>query len=442
MEQAVVVGAGVAGLLAARALAQHFARVIVIERDALPATPVPRPGVPQGVTVHSVLLRGQEVLEDFFPGYKSKLIASGGVAYDVAADMREFRFGRWLPRVPTGLTGIFASGALWEWTIRRELEADARIRFVDQTAVDSLRLADGRVTGVRLSGKHGASELSADFVVDATGRASGAARWLRAIGYERPKKRIVRAPRSYASRRYRFPKGWPYEWKALLIEDNAASRAAELVPLEGGCWAVGVVDAAEPPPQDEIRFRDLIRSLPSPLLHEVLETAEPISPIRIYRQRGSRILDAEALARWPNRLVVLGEAFCSLNPDYTQGITMATLAASALDVCLRSRAGALDDVASDFHSRLVEIYALPWFVATGTPMRAADAGTASWWSAAASALLKRYLDAIVACAPYDARIYRTLLEVKNMVKPAVSFLHPRFAARMIRCRCRLAMGTT
>ena len=60
---ALVVGGGMAGLLAARVLAEHFDRVTIVERDRLPAGPEPRGGVPQARHVHGMLMRGRLILE-------------------------------------------------------------------------------------------------------------------------------------------------------------------------------------------------------------------------------------------------------------------------------------------------------------------------------------------------------------------------------------------
>jgi choline dehydrogenase-like flavoprotein len=61
-DQAIVVGASMAGLWTARVLADHFRQVTVLERDRLPDGAAPRPGVPQGRHVHVLLQRGTIIM--------------------------------------------------------------------------------------------------------------------------------------------------------------------------------------------------------------------------------------------------------------------------------------------------------------------------------------------------------------------------------------------
>ena len=72
-----VLGASMGGLLAARALADFYEMVTVVERDVLPDDPVNRRGVPQGRHVHALLGRGSQVLAELFPGFLDDLVAAG-----------------------------------------------------------------------------------------------------------------------------------------------------------------------------------------------------------------------------------------------------------------------------------------------------------------------------------------------------------------------------
>src|SRR6476646_5160900 len=65
---AIVIGAGVAGLVAARVLSDHFVRVTLMDRDFLPDAPMPRSWVPQGQHAHVLAHSGQVTLERLFPG--------------------------------------------------------------------------------------------------------------------------------------------------------------------------------------------------------------------------------------------------------------------------------------------------------------------------------------------------------------------------------------
>ena len=67
-QRAVVIGASLAGLLAARVLRDAFDEVVLVERDRIPVRPEPRSGVPQARHIHVLLVRGAQILEALFPG--------------------------------------------------------------------------------------------------------------------------------------------------------------------------------------------------------------------------------------------------------------------------------------------------------------------------------------------------------------------------------------
>src|SRR5260370_32401135 len=81
-ERAVVLGASVGGLLAARVLADFYETVTVVERDVLPDDPVNRRGVPQGRMIHAVQARGSQIMDDLFPGLLDELAAGGVASWD------------------------------------------------------------------------------------------------------------------------------------------------------------------------------------------------------------------------------------------------------------------------------------------------------------------------------------------------------------------------
>jgi len=91
--QAVVIGAGTAGLTAAGALSDHFDQVVVLERDNLPSEPAHRPGTPQARHVHALLLSGQRALSELFPGFEQDLAEAGAVPLRVGLDVRMERPG-------------------------------------------------------------------------------------------------------------------------------------------------------------------------------------------------------------------------------------------------------------------------------------------------------------------------------------------------------------
>jgi hypothetical protein len=207
-DHALVLGASMAGLLAARVLADAYAQVTVIDRDQLPQTSSHRRGVPHGRHTHALLARGQQALEELLPGLTAELVAYGAAAGDVLGNGRWYLNGHRLRQTHTGLLAVCASRPFLEGHVRGRVGLP-NVRFLD--ACDILALATtpdgGRVTGTRVRRQaDGGAEvvLDADLVVDATGRGSRSPLWLEALGYPRPPTEQVRIGLGYATRTYRL----------------------------------------------------------------------------------------------------------------------------------------------------------------------------------------------------------------------------------------------
>src|SRR5436305_10724632 len=85
-DHAIVIGASMAGLLAARVLSDHFSKVTIIDRDRLPSGAQNRRGVPQGLHTHVLLERGEEILNAIFPGISLELEQAGAPRLDGPRD--------------------------------------------------------------------------------------------------------------------------------------------------------------------------------------------------------------------------------------------------------------------------------------------------------------------------------------------------------------------
>jgi 2-polyprenyl-6-methoxyphenol hydroxylase-like FAD-dependent oxidoreductase len=180
-EHAVVLGASMGGLVAARVLADFYDKVTVVERDVLPHDAANRRGVPQGRHVHALLGRGTAVLNDLFPGFADELVGAGApsVDYHDLSEMyfsfagREFiRTGEFLSVPPV----LIPSRPLLESVVRQRLRAIENVTLLEGYDVVELTStgAGNRVTGalIRAHNGHGEQVLTADLVTDATGRRS------------------------------------------------------------------------------------------------------------------------------------------------------------------------------------------------------------------------------------------------------------------------------
>jgi len=183
-QRAIVIGAGIAGLLAARALSRHFRHVTVVERDALSTVPVPRAGVPQGKHIHVLLPGGLGALDRLFPGRPAELLDHGAQPFDYGQSQFYF-LGNWMPRIQTGLNTLAQTRPFIEHHIRRWVSELSNVEFVHDTSVSALLWdpSRARVTGLAVRRAAANEELRGDLVIDATGRNTRLPRWLIENGY-------------------------------------------------------------------------------------------------------------------------------------------------------------------------------------------------------------------------------------------------------------------
>ncbi len=436
-----------AGLLAARALSDHFAQVTIVERDLLAAVPEGRTGVPQARHFHTLLVQGYHLLTELFPGLDRELQAAGALPVDPMLDVAWFTPAGWGVRFPSDLRTLSCTRNLLEWGVRQRLRALPNVRFLEGYTAEGLsRSPDGSaVAGVTLARRESRDRaavsapesLSADLVVDAGGRGSRTPQWLEAIGYERPAETVVNGRLGYVSRMYRFPGGRPADWKVLYCQlaPPRRSRGAVAAEMEGDCWILTLIGGGgDYPPIDEAGFQEFVESLPTPALHELIRQSEPVSPITAHRATENRLRHYERLSRFPEGLVVLGDAACAFNPVYGQGMTTAALGAGTLGEILARRKRREGDVSltgigPEFQQALARRNELPWLMATGEDFRFPSTdGRPTGWT---TALMHRYLDRLTHLSTYDPKVRRALLEVIFLLAPAGSLFHPAIALRAL-----------
>jgi hypothetical protein len=169
-----------AGLLAARVLAEFYKQVTVLGRDPLPPAGQHRKGVPHGRHLHGLHPRGREILDELFPDFTAEVTAAGAVCCDVLADGRWQLSGHQLKQRHAGLPALLASRPFLEGHVRERVFRLPNVRVLDGHSADGLEAARSElgVTGVRVSDADGKADvIEADLVVDASGRGSRAPRW-------------------------------------------------------------------------------------------------------------------------------------------------------------------------------------------------------------------------------------------------------------------------
>ena len=379
MGRAVVIGASMAGLIAARVLSKHFEQVTVLDRDTLPEEPEGRRGVPQGQHVHVLLIRGQQALEDLFPGFVPALLARGAQRLNTGSDLAWHHFGHWKAHFESDLHGISVSRPVLEHEVRRRVSALSNVFVVGGTVFTRYAMdwEYSRITGVfvRARGANMREELlRADLVVDASGRGSQTPRQLTELHYQAPEESVTRMNLAYSSRIYERPAGCR-NWQAMIVTGNSPdTRSGLIFPIEGNRWLVTLVGShGDQPPTSNEGFLEFARSLAVPDLHAEICGARPLTDAQAFGFPATWRRHYERLKRFPSGLLVMGDALCSFNPVYGQGMTAAALEAEMLDKCLsRLRPHGtlgIPALTEDFRRCAADVVNVPWQLASGEDLR-------------------------------------------------------------------------
>ncbi len=435
-KSAIVIGGSVAGMSAARALQLGGYAVTLVERDRLPDSPQTRAGTPQGRHIHALLTGGAHALECLFPGLPRDLEQAGAVPIDWINDVALINNSRAAPRVVSELRSHACTRALLDCVMRERLLRED-ITVIDGADVVSLQANAARdtVTGLRV--RHRATQveeaLSADLVVDASGRGSHAPEWLTSLGYAAPDEQTVHSHLAYASRIVRMPATFNPGWKVLIqrLRPPHGRRAGGMYLIEGGLWQITLGGAlSEQPPLDEAGFMRFIRSLAapnvrSPQLHDLLRDAEPLTPITGFARTENRWRRFDELARVPAGFVPIGDSVCAFNPVYGQGMSVAATQAIALLAWLR---GGAHDITA-LHAGLAAVVRTPWRLATSDDASVSNAtvGKPSWATRAANA----YLEALLAGSAADPVLHLAFMRVAHLTRAPQSLFAPNVAARVL-----------
>jgi 2-polyprenyl-6-methoxyphenol hydroxylase-like FAD-dependent oxidoreductase len=429
---AVVLGGSVAGLCTARVLADEYGTVTVLERDPLPDAPVPRDGVPQAAQPHALLEAGRSTIEDLFPSYGESLVAAGGLVIDAASDFRLYDEGGFLADGPRRMPMYSASRPLFEHVLRECVASLDRVELRGECHSTGYRFDEsaGRVTGAVVRNETGDREtVSADLVVDATGRASRTPAWLAEHGYERPPVDEVHVGLEYSTIVVERP---PDERDAIWGPASPPNtRGAGAAPVEGGRWQVvlhGVHGTS--PPSDPDEFEAFAAGLPFPDVERLLaDHPRRDDEVVRYPFPSNRRHRYESLDRVPEGLVVVGDAVASYNPIYGQGISVATLGALVLHHALAD--GGRASLGERFFDRVSPVTDVAWTMAvgadfqfpqtTGPKPRGAD-------------LLARYLSRLTRRAHTDGALSDALFRVIMMEREPASLLRPGVVWRVLRPR--------
>ncbi|MEU5844361.1 2-polyprenyl-6-methoxyphenol hydroxylase-like oxidoreductase [Rhodococcus sp. NPDC047139] len=431
-DHAVVLGASIGGLLAARALAESYRTVTVVERDVLPDAAEKRRGVPQGQHAHALLARGAQIVDELFPGILDGLVAAGApmIPGDDLAALYFAPGGH--PMVQAGgfrdrRTTYTPSRLLFESHVRRRVRDLPNVTILDgHSAGDLTTTSDHRrVTGVTVGSREGVRTLTADLVLDATGRGARTPASLAKLGYERPAEDHVVVHVTYRSQLLRFPSGAPREKAVLVGAQPGRATGMGLFAHENGTWLFTTAGmAGHEPPADLAGMITFVEGFVPRRVVSALREAEPLGAVAQHRYPSSQWRHYERMRRFPDGLLVAGDAICSFNPLYGQGMTVAALEANALRQCLRHGD---DDLARRFFRAAAKPIGAAWQLAVGADLALPEVEGPR---PLPTRLGNAYVDRVLAAAETDAVVVDRFLRVSSLMDPPRFLFHPALVRRV------------
>ena len=433
-QRAVVVGAGVSGLSAARALVDYFHEVVILDRDDLPDDSAPRPGVPQGKHPHGLLGAGLKALENLFPGFGNELVQAGAEPMEPGFDMLYEIPGQdvW-PRIKLSWPTYAMSRPLIERTLRRQIERIGKIKVrggcrVLNIASEARTLA---ATGIRYEGPDGNRKtLESDLIVDGSGNGSLTVEFLKATDRRPPTETRIGVNMRYASAFFeRVDIGNHYKGVFTFPDAPEQSRGGLILPAENNRYQVVLIGRGNDiPPVNGDEFMSYARTLPTPSVYNAIKNAKRLTGISPFAFVESRWRHFVRVPDFPNGLLPIGDAICRFYPVYGQGMTVALLEANLLFDLLGGLDGSqLATLAPTFLAKAETLMADPWAMSAipdfvypeTTGERPGDLEDRLNFQRALGRLAVR-----------DAEVYELLTEIRHVLKPLSLLDDPSIVRRV------------
>jgi 2-polyprenyl-6-methoxyphenol hydroxylase-like FAD-dependent oxidoreductase len=435
-EHAIVIGAGMGGLAAAKSVAPYFNRVTVLDRDALPEGPDIRPGTPQARHAHALLAGGSRALEALFPGIRSDLLTAGATKGRVGLDVRYEQPGfDPFPQRDLGFDAFFLSRPLLEHVCRRRLGQEPNVEFRRRSRVTDVAPSSERREALNVlyeddDGKP--QSISADLVVDASGRAVPTMSLLDKLDPSALEVTEIGIDQAYATAMFEIPPSRSRAWIGLGHLGNPPEQngGGLIFPIEHDRWivSIGRLHGGQLPGDIE-GFKAFVKAFRTPTFFDAIKDARQVGEIARYNMPASVRRRFDRIERFPNALIPLGDSVCRFNPIFGQGMSVAAQEAVVLNQLLESRCrepAPLDGLALDYLVRIQDLLEAPWAVAQSDFVYPQTRG------ARPPDLEKRlqYGAALTRLAAEDPETHRIVIEVRHLIRPQSALREPALVRRV------------
>ena len=431
----IIVGAGIGGLAAAKALSAHFDRVTVLERDPLPSDATPRQGTPQARHLHALLAGGLVALNDLLPGFEAELQQAGAIRL-TPQSLRMDRPGfDPYPQRDLGLSWLSISRPMLEFITRQAVGRQKNIELLGGCRVtEFLASPDGSaVSGVSYETSDGRVEaVTADLVVDASGRGRMTLDALENMGFPKTEESEIGIDMAYSTAMFEQPLDGPSSWKGVIILPTAPrdNRGGFLSPIENNRWIVSVgANHGDAPPADMEGFLEFAKSFRTATIYDAIKNAKPVSSISRFLLPSSVRRHFEKLQRFPRGLLPIGDAICRFNPVFGQGMSVAAQEAVILGRLLKARAAdadPLDGLAATFFAEIQGVLETPWGVATSDFIYPKTRGERP----ANFEQRMQFNLGLVRLGAQDPSVQKLLIEVSHLLKPPSALRSPEISERV------------
>jgi 2-polyprenyl-6-methoxyphenol hydroxylase-like FAD-dependent oxidoreductase len=278
--------------------------------------------------------------------------------------------------------------------------------------------------------------LTADLIVDCTGRGSRSSQWLSELGYPAPVESEVKVNVGYATQIFRRDPADPRgrNWMLITPEAPHETRFGGMFPIEDDRWIVSLGGwSGDHAPTDPQHFWEFAQSLPVSEIYDIMRESEPLSDIVPHKFSSSLRRHYEKLNRFPKGYLVLGDAICSFNPTYGQGMTSAAMQAAALDELLSRQKGQTKGLAHAFFKRAAKVVDSPWQSVVGEDFRFPQT---TGPKPAGVDLINRYVAQVHRATLVDPEVSRAFVHVMNLLAPPSSLMAPGTMLRVLRANWR------